>query len=185
MELELKMESELSAYVAITVVALSVFMAIGKLKDENIVQEMQHTQLEAVDLWNEYQAERIKLHTDENDSAALRLRAGLAGGDAVAIEAEQKRLDGKKKHYEDEAASLMKQAKDDEAKYKLLDYRHEQFDMADAFSSIALALAAVGALANQRILLFIAWGAAACGITMGIAGMAGWSLHPEWLAGLL
>ena len=41
---------------AITVVVLSVFMAVTKLKDENVVQAMQHTQVTAVDSWNEYQA---------------------------------------------------------------------------------------------------------------------------------
>ena len=185
MELELKLESKLSAFVAITVVTLTVFMAIGKLKDENFVQQMQHTQLEAVDLWNEYQAERIKLHTDENDATALRLRAGFAGGDAGAIEAEQKRLTAKRAHYDTESADLMKRAKADEALYESIEFRHEQFDMSDALCSIALALAAVAALANRRVLLFISWGAGACGIIMGIAAMAGWSLHPEWLASLL
>lgn len=102
MELELKLESELNAMVAITVVVISVFLGIIKLKDENIIQAMQHSQVQAVDLWNQYQAERIKLHGDENDAAALTLRAGFGGADPAAVSAEAKRLDTRIAHYQTE-----------------------------------------------------------------------------------
>jgi hypothetical protein len=184
MELELKLESELGAMVAVTVVVLSVFMAITKLKDENIIQAMQHTQISAVDAWNEYQAERIKLHVDENDAAALKLRAGLAGTDAGAFDAEMKRLSDKLGRYEKASGALAKDAKADEARYEALESRHDQFDIADAFCSIALAVSAVAALANRRALLFVGWGAGAAGVFMGIAGLAAWNIHPEWLASL-
>jgi len=182
MELELKLESELGAMVAVTVVVLSVFMAITKLKDENIIQAMQHTQVSAVDSWNEYQAERIKLHVDENDLAALKL--GVAGADPAALSAETKRLSGKLDHYTKASDGLAKDAKADEARYQALDFRHDQFDIADALCSIALALSAVAALANRRVLLFIGWGVGGAGVLMGIAGLASWNIHPEWLASL-
>jgi Domain of unknown function (DUF4337) len=186
MELELKLESEeLGALVAITVVIISVFLAVVKLKDENTIQGMQHTQVAAVDTWNQYQAERIKLHTDENDSAALKLRAGFGGTDAAALDGEAKRLQSKMKHYDSESGDLMKEAKGDEARYQTLEFRHDQFDMADALCSLALALAAVAALTARRALLYVSWGAGACGMVLGLAGMIGWSLHPEWLARFL
>ncbi len=185
MELELKLESELNAMVAITVVVISVFVGIVKLKDENVIQGMSHWQIAAVDTWNEYQADKIKLHTDENDSAALKLRSGFAGADATAISGEATRLDSKIGHYNKVADGLSKDARSDEAKYEALEFRHDQFDMADALCSIALALAAVAALSARRLLLYGAWGAGAAGIVMGIAGIAGWNLHPEWLASLL
>jgi uncharacterized protein YjaZ len=185
MELELKLESELGAMVAVTVVVLSVFMAVTKLKDENVVQGMQHTQVAAVDAWNEYQAERIKLHVDENDTAALKLHSGFPGTDATALAAEIARLQSKSAHYGKQADGLAKDAHADEARYEALDFRHDQFDMADALCSIALAMSAVAALANRRALLYGGWGVAAFGILMGIAGIAGWNLHPEWLANFL
>ena len=46
--------------VATTVVALSAVMAVGKIKDDNIVQAMQADQACKIDLWNEYQATRLK-----------------------------------------------------------------------------------------------------------------------------
>lgn len=185
MELELKLESELSAFVAVTVVAISVFMAVAKLKDDNVVQQMQYAQVAAVDTWNEYQAEKIKMHLDENDAAALALRSGVGDGNARAADAERRRLTGKVAHYQQESDALQKKARADDALYIKLNFRHDQFDMADALCSIAIALAAVASLANHRALLFASWAAGACGVFMGIAAMAGWSIHPEWLASLL
>src|SRR4051812_39279849 len=71
MEVELKAEGRARALnnaVAITVVALSVFMAVSKIKDDNIVQAMQAAKADALDTWNEYQAERLKLHFAEQTS---------------------------------------------------------------------------------------------------------------------
>src|SRR6478752_4062354 len=76
MEVEIKTEGDDKRFndlVAVTVVILSVFMAISKVKDDNIVQAMQKAKSESVDAWTEYQAARIKLHVDENGLAALRL----------------------------------------------------------------------------------------------------------------
>ena len=83
------------------------------------------------------------------------------------------------------AESPTKQAKGDDSRYEALEYRHDQFDMADALCSIALALSAVAALAGRKHLLYGAWGAGALGAIMGIAGIAGWNIHPEWLASFL
>ena len=45
----------LSDLVAVTVVVLSVFMAISKTKDDNINQAMQKAKADAVNAWAEYQ----------------------------------------------------------------------------------------------------------------------------------
>ncbi len=63
----------LNDIVAVTVVILTVFLAICKVKDDNINQAMQKAQSEAVDAWAEYQAARLKLHVDENGLSTLRL----------------------------------------------------------------------------------------------------------------
>src|SRR3954471_9190350 len=66
-------DKRLNSLVAVTVVILSVFGAITKVKDDNIVQAMQKAKSESVDAWAEYQAARIKLHVEENGLAQLRL----------------------------------------------------------------------------------------------------------------
>src|ERR1041384_5723775 len=59
--------------VAVTVVVLTVFLAICKVKDDNINQAMQKAQSASVDAWAEYQSTRVKLHVDENGLSTLRL----------------------------------------------------------------------------------------------------------------
>src|SRR5262245_66504276 len=66
-------DKRLNRLVAATVVILTVFMAISKIKDDNIVQAMQKAKSESVDAWAEYQSARVKLHVEENSLATLRL----------------------------------------------------------------------------------------------------------------
>ena len=150
-------DNRLNKLVAVTVVILTVFMAISKVKDDNIVQAMAKAKSESVDAWAEYQAARIKLHVDENGLAQLRLlETGTIGIDKAL-----------------------------EAEYDRLNFRDDQFDMSDAFLSIAVALAAVASLTEFFWLLVVAWGSGAIGLSFGIAGFVGYALRPEWLAQLL
>ena len=66
-------DKRLNSLVAITVVILTVFMAITKIKDDNINQAMQKAKADSVDAWAEYQFARVKLHVDENGLSQLRL----------------------------------------------------------------------------------------------------------------
>ena len=66
-------DKRLNDLVAVTVVILSVFMAVSNIKDDNINQAMQKAKSESVDAWAEYQVARVKLHIDENGLAQLRL----------------------------------------------------------------------------------------------------------------
>jgi len=188
MDADVKTESSDKRFnnlVAVTVVILSVFMAVTKIKDDNINQAMQKAKAESVDAWAEYQASRVKLHVDENGLAQLRLleTAGnfdraLGAKQAAEFEADIKKYEARSKETRAKAEGLEKE-------YDRLNFRDDQFDMSDAFSSIAIALAAVAALADSFWLLYVAWGSGAIGIMFGIAGFAGLNLRPEWLAQLL
>ncbi len=179
-------DKRLNKLVATTVVILTVFMAITKVKDDNIVQAMQKAKSESVDAWTEYQAARIKLHVDENGLANLRLLEtssvsvdkALAAKQAAEYEADIKKYQGR-------SAETMAKAKALEAEYDRLNFRDDQFDLSDAFLSIAIALAAVAALTELFWLLAVAWGAGGLGLMFGVAGFAGFGLRPEWLAQLL
>ena len=178
-------DKRLNRLVAVTVVILSVFGAITKVKDDNIVQAMQKAKSESVDAWAEYQAARIKLHVDENGLNQLRLleSAGqvdkaLAAKQAAEYEADIKKYEGRSKETRAKAERL-------EAEYDRLNFRDDQFDMSDVFLSIAVAVSAVAALVDSFPLLYFAWSSGAIGLLFGIAGFAGWNLRPEWLAQLL
>jgi hypothetical protein len=175
----------LSDLVAVTVVVLSVFMAISKTKDDNINQAMQKAKADSVDAWAEYQFARVKLHVDENGLNQVRLlettgqvSKELAAKQAAEYEADIKKYEGRSKETRAKAERL-------EAEYDRLNFRDDQFDMSDVFLSIAIALAAVASLVDLFWLLYVSWGSGAVGLSFGIAGFAGWNFRPEWLASLL
>ncbi len=183
MEIEAKSENaSLNTLVATTVLIISVFLAIEKVKDDNLVRNMSRVKTESVDVWNQYQAERIKLHLDENASALLKVTGG-ANAQAVAVE--QQRLSGQITKYTNESAQLFVTARGDDVQYGELSFHHDQFDLSDALLSIALALTAVSALSAAYWLLIVGWGFGALGLLMGVSGFAGWSVHPELLTRLL
>lgn len=183
MEIEAKSENRrLNSLVAITVVIVSVFLAVSKLKDDNLVRGMAFVKADSVDIWNQYQAERIKLHNDENALAAFGV---LHVDDAGARAAEEKRLETQIAKYTGESAGLAVKARAADQRYEALNYRHDQFDIEDGVLSITLALTAVAALTDAYWLLVVGWGFAGFGVLMGLAGMFEWAIHPEVLTRFL
>jgi hypothetical protein len=84
--------------------------------------------------------------------------------------------------YEKEKGEIKKSAEDFKAEYERLNLHDDQFDMADALMSVAIALLGITALTRKRRLMYLAWGFAGFGLVMGIAGFAGLGLHPDFLA---
>jgi ABC-type phosphate transport system auxiliary subunit len=166
-------------------VILTVFMAGSKVKDDNINQAMQKAKSESVDAWAEYQAARIKLHVDENGLSTLRLLETTGQIDKTLAAKQAAEYESEIKKYQGRSAETMAKAKALKAEYDRLNFRDDQFDMSDAFLSIAVALSAVAALVDSFVLLYIAWGSGAFGLFVGIAGFLGLSVRPEWLASLL
>jgi hypothetical protein len=176
------LSNRLNEWVAITVVIISVFMALTNVKDGNIGQNMALAKSDSVDAWNEYQAGRIKLHTDEDMLAQLRLGLGGTPANAAAIAEEISRLQKQIEKYNAKSAALMQKAQDNEARYDALNMRDDQFDMSDALLSIATALAAVAALTTIEWVLIVGWVFGVFGLFMGTAGFLGWAVHPDFLA---
>jgi len=183
---ESEAKNRLNNWVAITVAIISVFMAVSKVKDDNIVQAMLQAKSDAVDSWNEYQAKKVKHHMAElglNQVEALQVMAPAKGLGVLA--AQQKRYQDTIARYATEEDALMKKAKGFEKQYDNLNYRDDQFDLSDAALSISLAMLAIVALTGKRRLLVLAWTLAGFGILMGIAGLAGLPIHPAALTKLL
>jgi Domain of unknown function (DUF4337) len=182
---ERREDKRLNNLVAVTVVLLTVFMAITKTKDDNINQAMQKAKADSVDAWAEYQFARVKLHVDENGLNQLRLleTTGQIDKPLAARQAAEYEADIKK--YEDRSKETRAKAERLEAEYERLNFRDDQFDMSDVFLSIAVAVSAVAALVDSFALLYFAWGSGAIGVFFGIAGFANLGFRPEWLASLL
>ncbi len=162
-------DKRLNRMVALTVMALSIFMGLGQVKDGNIVQAMAPAQSNAVDRWGEYQATRTKLHIDETALAQARAIPGLA--------AEQARLTAEIAKYQVEAPALRRQAEAFQAQYDALNVHDDQFDASDAAIGVAVAVAAVAALSESFPALFVAWAIGGFGMTMGVAGFLDWALR--------
>lgn len=173
----------LNRLVAMTVVILSVFMAVANIKDDNLVQGMQLAKSDAIDTWSEYQATRTKAHIVETAKAQMTVIAGATP--SPAARAALVSMDAELGKYAAETPRLKAKAEANDAQYDALNVHDDQFDMCDALISIAVSLAAVAALAETRWLLFAAWGFGGFGLLMGIAGFAGWAIHPNALASFL
>ncbi|MBA2676582.1 DUF4337 domain-containing protein [Ramlibacter sp.] len=178
--------SRLNASVAISVALLSTVMGVCKVKDDNIVQAMQQAQADKIDHWAFYQARNLREEVAKATLVQLRLQAAAkpaaerAGHDAAIAQYETLAADQAAKKEE-----LRKQALADQQTYDALNYRDDQFDLADAAFAIAIAALAVASLTQAWWLFALAMLPAAFGTFMGIAGLAGWKIHPQLLAQLL
>jgi hypothetical protein len=164
-------DKRLNRAVAITVVLMSVTMALVNIKDGNIVQNMEAAQSAKVDTWNEYQAARLKLHMEES--------AAAGGGERAAHATAQLAK------YQQESAKLKAEAEAAQADYDHNNYRDDQFDLSDGLASITLACTAISALVELWPLLFFAWGAGALSILFAVAGFAQLPIHPDTVIAFL
>ncbi|MEO8563969.1 MAG: DUF4337 domain-containing protein [bacterium] len=172
---------QLNSWVAITIALLATFMAICKVKDDNIVQAMQQAQTDKLDHWSFYQARNIR-----QDVAQAALDELLAAAPAQVAPSpgvvRYQALVGEQKIKKD---SLRVQAETDQRTYDALNYRDDQFDLSDALTALAISLLALTSLTQKRWLFGIALVATTLGVIMGMAGLAGWHLHPDALTRML
>ncbi|HEY2346564.1 MAG TPA: DUF4337 domain-containing protein [Xanthomonadaceae bacterium] len=178
--------ARLNAWVAITVALLATFMAVCKIKDDNICQAMQQAQADKIDDWGYYQARNLREEVARATLDQLVLTAASSppaqqAGYAKAIafyDALAKEQDAKKK-------LVMTKAQDDQKNYDALNYRDDQFDLSDALLAISISMLAMTALTHKRWLYYIALVPTALGVFQGLAGLLGWAFHSNALANLL
>ena len=182
-------ESRFNGIVAALVAVTATCMALGNVKDGNIVQAMQQAQANGIDAWSYYQAKSTKQHIAESMSDGLAIERDTRPGITVEARAElEKKLSEIKSQvlaYEKDKAEIQRRAEGYQKEYDRLNLHDDQFDMSDAALSIAIALFGISALTQKRWLLGMATCFAMFGVLFEIAGFAGWGLHPDFLARLL
>ncbi|MGC4047017.1 MAG: DUF4337 domain-containing protein [Armatimonas sp.] len=172
--------------IALLVAIAATFMAVCNIKDGNIVQAMAQAQSRSVSKWSQYQSKSTKQNLAESTVASLEVVAITAP--ATARPEIQKRLafeKGEVTRYEKEKGEIKDEAEGLEKEYDRLNIHDDQFDMAEASLSVALALFGVSALTRKRGLFIFAMVLAAIGVSLGLSGFLGWAFHPDWLAKLL
>jgi hypothetical protein len=175
--------ARLNTWVALTVALLATFVGICKVKDDNIVQAMQQAQADKLDHWAYYQARNLRREIAEATVTELTAARGRSGGTEAAA------IDGSIAHYRALAAeqaakkdTLERMANADQQRYDVLNYRDDQFDLADALVALAISLLALTALTHKRWMYWIALVPTGLGVLMGLAGLLGWHVHPDALA---
>jgi hypothetical protein len=179
-------DRKLNQCVAIAVALLATFMGVCKVKDDNIVQAMQQSQANKLDHWNFYQARNIRQELATSTVVQLKLAAQSKSAterenyDKAIEQYQQLAMEQAKKKDE-----LKSQAEQDQKDYDAANYRDDQFDLSDALLAIAISLFAVTALTRFWWLYWLALVPTAFGVLMGMAGLAGWAVHPDALIRLL
>jgi len=187
--LESRGESRLNAWIALFVAVVATFMALCNVKDGNVVQNMQQSQAKAIDQWAYYQAKGTKQNLAENTAQLLQVQLDMAPSlrpdQVVKVQAriaEQKALAAK---FEQEKNQIRHEAEQASKDYDAMNLHDDQFDLAEACLSVAVALAGITALTKQRWLFGMAGVMAGIGILYGLAGFFHWRMHSELMARLL
>jgi len=181
--------SRINTIVAVSVAVTATFTALCNVKDGNIVQAMAQEQAHEVDAWSYYQSKSTKENMAQSALDQLQLQRDLAVNpppDARALmDKKLAEYEARVKHYEADKLAIEKTAQGHKAEYDRLNFHDDQFDMAEALMSIAIALFGITALTQRRWLLVTAGVFAGLGALMGLAGFLGLGLHPNFLASLL
>jgi len=178
--------ARLNSMVAISVALLATFMAICKVKDDNIVQAMQQAQADKIDNYSWYQARNIREEVANATLTQLKLAQASAPSQLHDMYDEQIKTYQALVQDQDEKKKVQ-QADADKADrtYNELNFHDDQFDLSDAMLALAISLLAVTALTQKRWLFMIAMVPTFFGVLMGVAGLLSWHIHPNFLTRLL
>src|SRR5436190_15490421 len=132
-------KEHMNNYVAVSVAILAAFMAITKVKDDNICQAMIKEKSDEVNTWAYYQSKSIKQNLAELGRTQL---IGLAQASNAEtrdhIDAQVARYDADIARYDKEKAAIKSKAEEHAKNYDTLNFRDDQFDLSDATLSISL-----------------------------------------------
>jgi hypothetical protein len=172
-------ESKLNGKVALMVAICATFMAICNIKDGNIVQAMSQAQAHSIDSWSYYQAKSTKQNISENSLDLLKAERP-SGADSLVL-----KLESKIAKYETEKAEIKKQAEDFTKEYDDLNVFDDQFDMTEAFLSIAIAMLGITALTQKRWLFWFSFVVGVMGMVFGLTAFLKISLHSDFISRIL
>jgi hypothetical protein len=150
---------------------------------------MQQAQAKAIDQWSFFQATSTKEHIAENTADLLRVQLDLGTGlgleQRTMVEAKIAARETAAIKYRQDKERIRAEAEGAAKEYDILNVHDDQFDLAEACLSIAIALAGVTALTRQRWLFALACAFAVIGVVYGVAGFLKWNLHSDLMARVL
>src|SRR5205807_891821 len=111
------------------------FMAVTKVKDDNIVQAMLQAKSDQVDKWNEFQAKSTKQKLAEIARDQIHLQRlttrNLSPAAAAAFTERERFYAAEASRYSTEKQPLEKEADDLGKQYDRFNFHDDQFDLSD------------------------------------------------------
>ncbi len=179
----------LNNVIALLVVFLATVMALFNVKGGNIGQAMAQAQARSVNAWAFFQAKSTKKILSETMLEQLILErerdGSLTQEGAALIDKKIAFYREAVNRYEKEKEEIKQQAEGYEQEYDRLNYHDDQFDIAEAGITVALAILGIAALTRRKWLIWCALVFAGVGVASGTAGFVGVSFHLDFLANLL
>ncbi len=178
----------LISVIAALVAVLATVMAMFNIKDGNIVQAMAQAQAGSVNAWAYFQAKSTKQSLAESvlDQLSLEREQRSLSPEARAL-LDQKIAFYREKvdRYESEKNEIKDRAEGYEREYDRLNFHDDQFDIAEAGITVALAVLGIAALARRTWLVWFAVVFAGLGVASGVAGFVGGEFHLDLIARML
>ena len=159
--------------IAIVVAMLSAFLAVSNIQGGDVTDAARDAQINVVDTWNQYQAKRLRqfmLQGFIRNAEANRDHLPNAALDSAIAD-----WSDEVERYKVELKELYDKARGFEAEFEAARARDDLFDLADTFSTVALAMFALAALTRIRWLFWVAGASALTGIGYGVAAYTGWT----------
>lgn len=179
----------LGSTVAALVAVLATAMAVFNIKDGNIVQAMAQAQARSVNAWSYFQAKSTKQNLAESMLDQLRIErersAGMPADTLTLLDSKILFYKEKVDRYENEKLEIKKQAEEFEREYDRLNYHDDQFDIAEAGITVAIAVLGIAALTRRKWLVWFALAFASIGLASGIAGFLDAGFHLDFVAKML
>ncbi len=182
-------ESRLNALIAVTVAVTATFMAVCNVKSGNVVQSMAQLQTQIVNQWSYFQAKSTKQLLAANGAESLAVQRdttpGLTPEGRVILDKAIVKLKEKAERYETEKNEIKADAEKLQGEYEAIGVHDDQFDMAEACLSVAIALFGITALTQKRWLFGVGAAFGGLGLFMGLAAFAGSNFRLDFFAKLL
>jgi hypothetical protein len=148
--------------VAVLVAILAAFLALASLGANRAQEEVLLAQVQASDTWNEYQANSLKKHI--NDDVATTLTKLGATDDA------KKLVDANNNKYIPNQKALMPKAQALEHDRDVAHDRHNSYQVAEAAFQLGIVLCSIAIVARAIWLVFIGAGLGAVGLLSLVNG---------------
>ncbi len=153
---------------ALVISVLAAALAIASLAGNAAATEALLAQAKASDAWNEFQANSLKRHINEDDAALLRLLGRGTGIERDALARADDLEKAVREKYRPNQDKLREKATHLEEERELAELRHRSFQLSEAAFQLAIVLGSVSIVARAPALLIGSGALGAIGVLIAL-----------------